>query len=155
MLDKARKHAIACMEDSFAYAKDKWDKSHATPDFKAGDLVLVFTTNFNNIKGCENIKDSFAGPSAIKALHGENSIEVESSEELSNKHPTSPVSLVNSYKSSYAEMFPLRNKVPQHIAPIESSGTRKIIKANKERELITKKVREYLVRYSYPACEDE
>ncbi|MBW0592081.1 hypothetical protein O181_131796 [Austropuccinia psidii MF-1] len=26
MLDKARKHAVRCMEDSFAYAKDKWDK---------------------------------------------------------------------------------------------------------------------------------
>ncbi|MBW0555907.1 hypothetical protein O181_095622 [Austropuccinia psidii MF-1] len=50
MLDKARKHAVRCMEDSFAYAKDKWDKSHAIPDFKVGDLVLVSTTNFNNIK---------------------------------------------------------------------------------------------------------
>ncbi|MBW0588949.1 hypothetical protein O181_128664 [Austropuccinia psidii MF-1] len=26
MLDKARKYAVRCMEDSFAYAKDKWDK---------------------------------------------------------------------------------------------------------------------------------
>ncbi|MBW0549312.1 hypothetical protein O181_089027 [Austropuccinia psidii MF-1] len=26
MLDKARKHALKCMEDSFAYAKDKWDR---------------------------------------------------------------------------------------------------------------------------------
>ncbi|MBW0588017.1 hypothetical protein O181_127732 [Austropuccinia psidii MF-1] len=50
MLDKARKHAVRCQEDSFEYAKDKWDKSHATPDFKVGDLVLVSTTNFNNIK---------------------------------------------------------------------------------------------------------
>ncbi|MBW0590136.1 hypothetical protein O181_129851 [Austropuccinia psidii MF-1] len=50
ILDKARKHPVRCIEDSFAYAKDKWDKSHATPDFKVGDLVLVSTTNFNNIK---------------------------------------------------------------------------------------------------------
>ncbi|MBW0583265.1 hypothetical protein O181_122980 [Austropuccinia psidii MF-1] len=64
ILDKARKHAVRCMEDSFAYAKDKWDKSHATPD-----LVLVSTTNFNKIKGCKNLKDSFAGPFFIKALH--------------------------------------------------------------------------------------
>ncbi|MBW0572407.1 hypothetical protein O181_112122 [Austropuccinia psidii MF-1] len=56
MLDRARKHAVRCMEDSFAYAKDKWDKSHATPDFKVGDLVLVSTTNFNNIKGCKRSK---------------------------------------------------------------------------------------------------
>ncbi|MBW0585787.1 hypothetical protein O181_125502 [Austropuccinia psidii MF-1] len=62
MLDKARKHAVRCMEDYFAYAKDKWDKSHATPDFKVGDLVLLRTTQFNNIKGCKKLKDSFEGP---------------------------------------------------------------------------------------------
>ncbi|MBW0497832.1 hypothetical protein O181_037547 [Austropuccinia psidii MF-1] len=33
-LDKARKHVVRFMENSFAYSKDKWDKSHATPDFK-------------------------------------------------------------------------------------------------------------------------
>ncbi|MBW0583662.1 hypothetical protein O181_123377 [Austropuccinia psidii MF-1] len=53
MQDRARKHAVRCMEDSFAYAKDKWDKSNSTPDFKVGDLVLVSTTNFNKIKGCK------------------------------------------------------------------------------------------------------
>ncbi|MBW0485515.1 hypothetical protein O181_025230 [Austropuccinia psidii MF-1] len=36
-MDKARKNAGRCMEDSFAYAKDKWDKLHATQDFKVGD----------------------------------------------------------------------------------------------------------------------
>ncbi|MBW0579616.1 hypothetical protein O181_119331, partial [Austropuccinia psidii MF-1] len=129
ILEKARKHAVRCMEDSFAYAKDKWDKSHATPDFKVGDLVL--------------------------APNGENSVEVELSEELSNKHPTFPVSLIKPYKSSDAEKFPLRNKVPQVIPPIESSGSKKITKVLKERKLRTNKVREYLVRYSDPACEDE
>ncbi|MBW0558030.1 hypothetical protein O181_097745 [Austropuccinia psidii MF-1] len=143
------------MEDSFSYAKDKWDKSHATPDFKVGDLVLVSTTNFNNIKGCRNLKDSFAGPFLIKALHGENAIEVELSEELSNKHPTFPVSLIKPYKSSDAETFPLRSKAPQAIPPIETSGIKKITKALKERKLRTKKVREHLVRYSDPTCEDE
>ncbi|MBW0577704.1 hypothetical protein O181_117419 [Austropuccinia psidii MF-1] len=84
MLDKARKHALRCMEDSSAYAKDKRDKSHATPDFKVGDLVLVSTTNFNNIKECKKIEDAFAGPFVIKALHGENAFDIELSEELSN-----------------------------------------------------------------------
>ncbi|MBW0466279.1 hypothetical protein O181_005994 [Austropuccinia psidii MF-1] len=37
ILYKARKHALRLMEDSFVYAKDKWYKSHATPDFKVGD----------------------------------------------------------------------------------------------------------------------
>ncbi|MBW0512894.1 hypothetical protein O181_052609 [Austropuccinia psidii MF-1] len=155
MLDKGRKHAVRCIEDSFAYAKDKWVKSHATPDFKVGDLALVSTTNFNNIKGCKKLKDSFAGPFVIKALHGENAVEVELSEELSNKHPTFPVSLIKPYKSSDAEKSPLRNKVPQVIPPIESSGSKKTYKVLNKRKLRTKKVREYLVRYSDPACEDE
>ncbi|MBW0589680.1 hypothetical protein O181_129395 [Austropuccinia psidii MF-1] len=155
ILEKARNHAVRCMEDCFAYAKDKWDKSHATPAFKVGDLLLVSTTNFNNIKGFSKLKDSFAGPFVIKALHVENAFEVELSEELSNKHPTFPVILIKPYKSSDSEKFPLRNKVPQLIPPIESSGIKKITKALKERKLKTNKVREYLVRYSDPACEDE
>ncbi|MBW0551794.1 hypothetical protein O181_091509 [Austropuccinia psidii MF-1] len=119
------------MEDSFAYAKDKWEKSHATADFKVGDLVLVSTTNFNNIKGCRKLKDSFARHFVIKALHGENAVEVELSEELSNKHPKFSVSLIKPYKSSDAEKFPLRNKVPQAIPPIELSGIKKITKVLK------------------------
>ncbi|MBW0584862.1 hypothetical protein O181_124577 [Austropuccinia psidii MF-1] len=69
MLERARNHEVRFMEDSFAYDKDKWDKSHATPDVKVGDLVLVSTTSFNNIKGCKKLKDSFAGPFVIKSLH--------------------------------------------------------------------------------------
>ncbi|MBW0574922.1 hypothetical protein O181_114637, partial [Austropuccinia psidii MF-1] len=155
MLGKDRKHSVRCMEDSFAYAKDKWDKSHATPDFKVGDLVLVSTTNINNIKGCKKMKDSFAGTFVIKSLPGENAVEVELSDKLSNKHPTFPVSLIKPYKFSDAEKLPLWNKFPKVKPPIESSGSRKITKVLKERKLRTNKVREYLVRYSDPACEDE
>ncbi|MBW0570564.1 hypothetical protein O181_110279 [Austropuccinia psidii MF-1] len=155
MLDKARKYAVRCIKDSFAYAKDKWDKSHATPDFKLGDLVLVSTTNFNSIKGCKKLKDSFAGPCVIKALHGENAVGIKLSEKLSNKHPKFPVSLIKPYKSSDTEKFPLRNKVPQVLPPIESFGSKKITKVLKERKFRTNKVREYLVRYSDPVCEDE
>ncbi|MBW0570084.1 hypothetical protein O181_109799 [Austropuccinia psidii MF-1] len=122
------------MEDSFAYAKDKWDKSHATPDFKVGDLVLVCTINFNNIKGCKKLKYSFSGPFVIKILHGENAVEVELSEELTNKHPTCPVSFIKPYKSSDAERFPFRNKVPRVIRPIETSGIKKITKVLTERK---------------------
>ncbi|MBW0592783.1 hypothetical protein O181_132498 [Austropuccinia psidii MF-1] len=155
VLDKTRKHAITCMKDSFAYSKEKWDKSQATPDFKVGDLVLVSTTNLNKIKEFKKLKDSFEGTFVMKALHGEDSVEVELSEELSNKHPTFPVSLIEPYKSSDSEKFPLRNKFPQAILPIESSGSKKITKVLKERKLRTNKVREYLVRYSDPTCEDE
>ncbi|MBW0571607.1 hypothetical protein O181_111322 [Austropuccinia psidii MF-1] len=110
MPDKTIKHAISCMKDSFTYSKDKWDKSNATADFKVGDLLLVSTTNFNNIKEFKRLEDSFAGPFVIKALHGENVIEVELSEELRNKHPTFPVGLVKPHKSSDSEKFPLRKK---------------------------------------------
>ncbi|MBW0472860.1 hypothetical protein O181_012575 [Austropuccinia psidii MF-1] len=122
------------------------------PIFKVGDWVLVSTTNFNNIKGCKKLKDSFSGPFVIKALHGENAVEVELSGELINKHPTFPVSLIKPYKSSDAEKFPLRNKAPQVIPPVESFGIKKITKVLKEKKLRTNKVREYLVRYSDPTC---
>ncbi|MBW0568985.1 hypothetical protein O181_108700 [Austropuccinia psidii MF-1] len=107
MLHKARKHAARCMEDSFAYFKHKWNKSHATPDFKVVDLVLVSTTNINKIKGFKKLKYSFEGRFVIKAFHGENSVELELSEELSNKNPTLPLILIKPYKSGDSEKSPL------------------------------------------------
>ncbi|MBW0590948.1 hypothetical protein O181_130663 [Austropuccinia psidii MF-1] len=112
IIPKARKHAVRCMEDSFEYAKDKWDKSHATPELKVGDLALLSTTNFDDIKGCKKIKYTFSGHFVIKDLHGENSVEVELFEKLSNKHPKFPVSLIKHQK------FPLRNKSPKNIIPV-------------------------------------
>ncbi|MBW0562716.1 hypothetical protein O181_102431 [Austropuccinia psidii MF-1] len=53
-LDKAIHHSNRCMQDYFKYAKERWDKINTTPDFKIGDLVLVSTLNFNNIKGQGN-----------------------------------------------------------------------------------------------------
>ncbi|MBW0512872.1 hypothetical protein O181_052587 [Austropuccinia psidii MF-1] len=50
ILDKARKNAVRCIEDQFAYSKDKWENSHATPDFKGNNSVLLSTSNFNKIK---------------------------------------------------------------------------------------------------------
>ncbi|MBW0583977.1 hypothetical protein O181_123692 [Austropuccinia psidii MF-1] len=131
-LDKARKHAARFLEDSLAYYKDKWDKSHATPDFKVGDLVLVSTNNCNNIKGCKNPKDSFAGNFVIKALHGENAVEVELSEELSNKHPTFPVRLIKPYKSSDAEKLPLRKKITKLYLLLSHLVVRKLPKFAKK-----------------------
>ncbi|MBW0489944.1 hypothetical protein O181_029659 [Austropuccinia psidii MF-1] len=91
----------------------------------------------------------------IKALHGENAVEVELSEELSNKHPEFLMSLIKQYKSSDSEKLPLRNKVPQVIPPIESLGIEKLTKVPKERTFRMNKGREYLARYSDPTCEDE
>ncbi|MBW0460401.1 hypothetical protein O181_000116 [Austropuccinia psidii MF-1] len=112
ILDKARHHANRCMQDSFKYAKERWDKSHERPDFKIGDLVLVSTLNLNNIKGQNKLKYCFSGPFMIKALHGPNAVQLELTGELMNKHPNFPVSLIKPYSSSDKELFPLRNEPP-------------------------------------------
>ncbi|MBW0585947.1 hypothetical protein O181_125662 [Austropuccinia psidii MF-1] len=70
-LDKVRHHANQSMNDAFEYAKQKWDKCHKTPEFKVGDLKLVSTLNFNNIKGPKKLKDSFAGPFIMKPFMGQ------------------------------------------------------------------------------------
>ncbi|MBW0552034.1 hypothetical protein O181_091749 [Austropuccinia psidii MF-1] len=121
ILDKARKHAV-------------------------GDLEIVSTAKVNNIKGCKNLKDSFSGPFVITSLHGENSVELEFSEELSKKHTKFSISLIKPYKCGDAGKFPLRNKVLQHLPLVESSGTNKITKFLKEIKYRPKKLREYLVR---------
>ncbi|MBW0518091.1 hypothetical protein O181_057806 [Austropuccinia psidii MF-1] len=109
MFDKARHHAKRCMQDSFKYAKERWDKSHKPPDLTIGDLVLVSTLNFNNIKGPKKLKNSFAGPFMIKELHGPNAVQLELTGQLMNKHPTFPVSLIKPYSSSDKESFQLRD----------------------------------------------
>ncbi|MBW0493381.1 hypothetical protein O181_033096 [Austropuccinia psidii MF-1] len=75
MLEKAIYHAKTCMQDSVKHSKERWDQSHETPYFKIGDLVLVSTLNFTNIKGPKKLKYSFAGPFMIKALHGPNAVQ--------------------------------------------------------------------------------
>ncbi|MBW0523341.1 hypothetical protein O181_063056 [Austropuccinia psidii MF-1] len=76
-LDKVRHNANQGMNDAFEYAKQKWDESHNTPEFKVGDLILVSTLNCNNIEGPKKLEDSFPGPFIIKALHGTNAVPVE------------------------------------------------------------------------------
>ncbi|MBW0555525.1 hypothetical protein O181_095240 [Austropuccinia psidii MF-1] len=97
MLDKVKHHAKQRINDAFDYAKQKWDKSHKVPDFKVRDLALVSTLNFNNIKGPKKLKDSYVGAFIIVALYGNNAVQVELSDELGNKHPTFPVSLIKPY----------------------------------------------------------
>ncbi|MBW0477985.1 hypothetical protein O181_017700, partial [Austropuccinia psidii MF-1] len=110
MLDKVKHHA-----------KQKWDKSHKVPDFKVGDLVLVSTLNFNNIKGPKKLKDSYVGPFVIVALHGTNAVKVKLSGELKNKHPTFPGSLIKPYQPADKELFPLRNPTPITSPPVEQN----------------------------------
>ncbi|MBW0562369.1 hypothetical protein O181_102084 [Austropuccinia psidii MF-1] len=155
MLDKARQHSNRCIQDSFNHANERWDKSHKRPDFKIGELVLVSTLKFNNIKGPKKLKDSFAGPFMMKALHGPNAVQLEHTGELMNKHPNFPVNLIKPYSSSDKELFPLRNKHPLEIPPLEEGEENKILKVLKERMTRNKKEREYLVRYKNSTQEVE
>ncbi|MBW0537455.1 hypothetical protein O181_077170 [Austropuccinia psidii MF-1] len=134
-LDKSRHHANQSMNDAFEYAKQKWDKSHKAPEFKLGDLILVSTLNFNNIKGPNKSKDSSSGLFIIKVLHGTNAVQVQLPRKLENKHTTFTVTLVKHYTSSDEELFPLRNKTPLEVPPIYQIEEEKVLKALKERRL--------------------
>ncbi|MBW0495312.1 hypothetical protein O181_035027 [Austropuccinia psidii MF-1] len=143
------------MNEAFDYSKQKWDKSHKVPDVKVGYLVLVPTFNFNNIKGPKKLKDSYVGPFVIVALHGTNAVQVESTGELENKHPTFSVSLIKPYQPADKELFPLRNPTPLTVPPVEQSEDKKIKKVIKDRRLRGKNQREDLVRYRNPVHENE
>ncbi|MBW0479910.1 hypothetical protein O181_019625 [Austropuccinia psidii MF-1] len=155
MLDKVKHCEKQSMNDAFEYAKQKWDKSHKVPDFKVGNLVLVSTLNFNNIKGPKKLKDFYVGPFVIVALHRTNVAQVGLSGELENKHPTFPVRLINSYQPADKQLFPLRNPTPLTVPPLEQSKYKKIKKFIEERRLRGKNQREYLVRYRNPVPEHE
>ncbi|MBW0548177.1 hypothetical protein O181_087892 [Austropuccinia psidii MF-1] len=127
------------MQDSFKYAKERWDKSHKTPEFKIGDLVLVSTLHFNNMKGQNKLKDSFSGPFIIKALHGPNAVQLELTGNLMEKHLAFPVILIKPYSSSEKDLFPLRNKPPIETPPSEEGEENKIVKVLEERRTREKK----------------
>ncbi|MBW0462910.1 hypothetical protein O181_002625 [Austropuccinia psidii MF-1] len=155
MLDTKRHHANRCMQDSFKYAKERWDKSHKPPDFKVGDLFLVSTIKFNKIKGPKKFKDSFAVPFMIRELHGPNSVQLELTGELMNKNAKFHISLMKTYSSSDKELFNLRKKTTLEIPPLEEAEEKKIAKVLKERRTRNKKEKEYFVRYRNPNQEDE
>ncbi|MBW0558028.1 hypothetical protein O181_097743 [Austropuccinia psidii MF-1] len=141
MLDKARHNANIYMQESFEYVNERWDKGHKPPDFKIGDLVLVSTLNFNNKGGPKKLNNCFAGPFMIKALHGPHAVQLQLTGELINKHPTFPVSLIKPYSSSDKKLFPLKNKPPLEIPPLEEGEEKKIVKVLKERRTRNKRER--------------
>ncbi|MBW0537817.1 hypothetical protein O181_077532 [Austropuccinia psidii MF-1] len=141
ILEKERHHANRFMQDSFKYPKERWDKRHKPPEFKIGDLVLVSTINLNNIKVPNKLNDSFAGPFMRKALHVPYSVQLQLTGELMNKHPNFAVSLIEPYSSSDKDLFPLRNKPPLEIPPLEEAEEKKIIKVVKDRRTRNKKER--------------
>ncbi|MBW0472278.1 hypothetical protein O181_011993 [Austropuccinia psidii MF-1] len=119
ILEKERHNTNRCMQDSFKYATERWDKSHKPPDFGIGDLVLVSTLKFQKIKLPNKLKAYFAGTFMIRELHVLNAVQLEITGELINKPPNLPVSLIKTYSSSDKELFHLRNKPPHEIPPLE------------------------------------
>ncbi|MBW0517323.1 hypothetical protein O181_057038 [Austropuccinia psidii MF-1] len=97
MLDKVKHHGNQSMNSAFDYVKQQWNMSYEVPDLKVGDLALVSTLNFKNIKVSKKLKDSSVGPFFIVSLNGTNVVWLELSCELENKHPTFPVNLVKPY----------------------------------------------------------
>ncbi|MBW0561854.1 hypothetical protein O181_101569 [Austropuccinia psidii MF-1] len=142
------------MNDAFEYSKQNLEKSHKVPDFKVGDLVLVSTLNLDNIKGPKKLKDCNVGPFVIVALHKTNAVQVELSGELEYKNRTFPVSLIKAYQPADKELFPSRNPTPSTRPPVKQNEDRNIKKVIKERRLMGKNQREYLVRYRNPVHED-
>ena len=150
IFEKARIHAEQCITEATSYNKERWDKTHKEPSFKVGDKVLISTVNFNNLSGPRKMRDSFAGPFVVKALHGKNAVEVILTEEFSRKHPTFPVSLVKPYKDPNADKYPLRQKVKVVIPPVEKNPQNKVIQKilrEKRLRVDSRDVMMYLARY--------
>ncbi|MBW0499600.1 hypothetical protein O181_039315 [Austropuccinia psidii MF-1] len=109
------------MNDAFEYAKQKWDKSHQTPEFKVGDLILVSTLSFNDNKGPKKLKDFFARPFIIQSPSWDKFSTITTFRRIGDKHSTFPVSLVKNYTSSDKESLPLRNETPLEVPPLDQS----------------------------------
>ncbi|MBW0575078.1 hypothetical protein O181_114793 [Austropuccinia psidii MF-1] len=139
MWKRACDTAAKCIAEGKEYKKQRWDKSHMEPDFKAGAKVLVSTLNLNNLKAPKKMRDSFLGPFNIIQLIWKIAVEVKLTEEFSRKHPVFPVRLVKPYFQTEEDKFPSRKKnpTPPEIVEVEDSPgpVRKIIKARKIRDI--------------------
>ncbi|MBW0512648.1 hypothetical protein O181_052363 [Austropuccinia psidii MF-1] len=62
--------AARCIAEEKELKNQRWAKSHMEPDFKEGDQLLVYTVNFNNLKGPKKMRDSFLGPFTLIKLIG-------------------------------------------------------------------------------------
>ncbi|MBW0475616.1 hypothetical protein O181_015331 [Austropuccinia psidii MF-1] len=48
---KACDTTARCIAEAKEYNKQRYDKNHKEPEIREGDQVLLFTLNFNNLKG--------------------------------------------------------------------------------------------------------
>ncbi|MBW0471488.1 hypothetical protein O181_011203 [Austropuccinia psidii MF-1] len=143
------------MDNTFEYAKQKWEKSHKAPELKVGYLVLVSTLNLKNIQGTKKLEYFCVGSFVIVSLHRTKSVQVGVSGQLENKHPTFSVSLIKSYQQDYTELFPLRNLTLLTVTLVEQNEESGIKKFIKERRLRGQNQIKYLVRYRNTVHEND
>ncbi|MBW0538604.1 hypothetical protein O181_078319 [Austropuccinia psidii MF-1] len=103
------------MPDSLRYWKGRWDNSHREPDLKIGDLGLGSSLNFKEFRGPKKMRDSFSGPSMIKALIVLNAVQLDLTGDLMKKTPSFPVNLIKYYSSSDKKLSPLKKQPPLEI----------------------------------------
>ncbi|MBW0520973.1 hypothetical protein O181_060688 [Austropuccinia psidii MF-1] len=68
MWKRAFDTASKSIAEAKEYNKQSWDKSCMETEIQEGDQVLVSTLNFNNHKGCKNMRESFLWPFTIIKL---------------------------------------------------------------------------------------
>lgn len=144
----ARSHAEICINQAFAYEKRRWDKSHADPDFKIGDQVLLSTVHFNNLTMSNKLKDPYIGPFTVVRLIGPNALELDLHGAYARRHPVFPVSLVKLYQESDVTKFPQRASKEKPLPEIEEEDG--VINKVIQQRIIgkgTKRERQFLVTF--------
>lgn len=155
MVLSAEKHASQCIQDSVAYNKERWDRSHRDHDIAIGDWVLVSTVNFQNLGGNRKLKDAFIGPFFVKALHGRNAVEVILTEGFDLKHPTFPVSLLKKYIEPEGKKNVQQPVVPPGLLEDETPGCPSKILDEKLTRVEGRDVRLYLVRFKNASADGD
>ena len=147
MLAKARDHTGKCIAQALDYSKERWDKTHKTPELKVGDNVLISTVNFNNLQGPKKLRDSFVGPFVIIKMHGPNAAEVILTGEFSRKHPTFPVSLLKHFEQRTGDKK--KESETEVLIPYEEDTPKVAHKVLQHKRVLIegKRTLLYLVRY--------
>jgi hypothetical protein len=156
MMMEADEKALDCIRKAVEYNMERWDKSHKEHDIVVGNLVLISTLNFNNLKGNRKLRDSFVGPFVVKAFHGNNAVEVILTKEFEQKHPTFPISLVKKFvKPPNNEQTLVSHKTPIPFAVPSTSKVASKILDKKIMRMGGKDTRKYPVRFKNSSTNDD
>ncbi|MBW0462047.1 hypothetical protein O181_001762 [Austropuccinia psidii MF-1] len=106
--------------------------SHKSPQFRLGDLILVFPLKFTIFNNLKKFKDSFSGPFTKNSQHETSAVCIKLTRELGNKNLTFLVSVVKDFTSSDEELSNLRKETPLKVPPLDQSEGKKALKSLKE-----------------------